>query len=238
MIIRTAYTFALALVVLACSSSEPNVEAPKADRERADDVPRGSDEPYIRKDRDTYYTGWSEGAAFRLEIRAGTTPQSAKVTWTSDDPSSFEVAETTTPTHPESKLIGAAWHWAVVTPKKAGSTTVRARIDGASEAAWRVVVTGFTAEELAAGKVRYEIGGTRENEKPCASCHAKADGRDHSPTLMSWYSDAEILSVVEDAKYPAGEKPEQPLQFEGHRWALTEIEKNGIIGHLRMLPYR
>ena len=84
------------------------------------------------------------------------------------------------------------------------------------------------------------------NRQPCAACHAKADGVDHSPLKMAGFDDPTILTVIQEATYPASATggsttsafaPKGPLtKYPNHRWNLTDPEKDAILAHLRSLP--
>jgi hypothetical protein len=107
------------------------------------------------------------------------------------------------------------------------------------------MVKAYTDEQLAAGKARYETASSDPSRPPCASCHAKPGGVDHSPLKMAGFDDATILGVIQNATYPpspTGQSttsafaPAGPLSFKGHTWNLTDPEKDGILAHLRSLP--
>ena len=62
---------------------------------------------------------------------------------------------------------------------------------------------------------------------------------------MAGFDDPTILGVIQNATYPASATggsttspygPKGPLSFTGHKWNLTDPERDGILAHLRSLP--
>jgi hypothetical protein len=184
------------------------------------------------------HSGFNEHATFRvLFSTSANNPR-----WTVGDTKIATVAPSGPPAGATTAM--KALSYALGTMTSAGETTVIADADGTRLTA-RLVVTPYTDEDLAVGKARYETASTDPARPPCASCHAKAGGVDHSPLKMAGFDDATILGVIQDATYPAsatGQRttsdyaPQGPLTFAGHKWNLTEPEKRGIIAHLRSLP--
>lgn len=184
------------------------------------------------------HSGFNEHATFRaLLTTSATNPR-----WTVADPKIATVAPSGPPSNATASMKSLSY--ALVTMTSAGETTVSAESGGTTLIA-RLVVLPYTDEDVAAGKVRYETDSMDPARKPCASCHAVAGGVDHSPLKMAGFDDPTILGVIQDATYPAaatGQRttsaysPRGPLAFTGHKWNLTELEKRGILAHLRSLP--
>ncbi len=184
------------------------------------------------------HSGFNEHATFRaLFSTSATSPR-----WTVGDPKVASVAPSGPPAGATPSM--KALSYALVTMTSAGETTVIAQ-SGATTLTARLIVTPYTDTDLAVGKARYETASIDPARPPCASCHAKAGGVDHSPLKMAGFDDPTILGVIQDATYPAsttGQRttsdyaPRGPLMFTGHKWNLTDPEKTGILAHLRSLP--
>lgn len=183
------------------------------------------------------YTGHNPNATFRvLFATSAPSPQ-----WAVTDPSIATVA----PSGPPAGATDPQLSYALVTTTKAGETNVTVTGGGITLTS-RLVVKDYSDATLAAGKARYDAGTANDPARvSCASCHAKPDGVDHSPLKLAGFDDATILGVIQDATYPPSPSgravasdyaPKGPLSFTGHKWNLTEPEKDGILAHLRSLP--
>ncbi|MBX3226205.1 MAG: hypothetical protein KIT84_28470 [Labilithrix sp.] len=165
--------------------------------------------------------------------------------WSIDDPSIGTIAPTVPPSIPGVDVSNLKF--ALVTTTKAGETTVHVR-SGDTVLDAQLVVKGYTDEQVVLGKARYDTDATNGAEparKPCADCHTKPEGVDHSPLKMAGFDDPTILGVIQDATYPDGGagssttsafRPSGPLTLTTHKWGLTEPEKDGILAYLRSLP--
>jgi hypothetical protein len=183
------------------------------------------------------HSGFNSAATFRVMFATNERSPS----WVVADPSIATIAPAPAPTI--AGLDERDLSFALVTTTKAGETTVSAISAGTTLTA-RLVVKDYTADQLAVGKARYETASTDPARPPCASCHAKEGGVDHSPLKMAGFDDPTILGVIENATYPASPTgqsttsayaPKGPLKFTGHKWNLTDPEKDGILAHLRSL---
>ena len=184
------------------------------------------------------YSGFNANARFRV-LFATSAPSPR---WTVSD----GAVATIVPSPPPANVSAGAkdLSFALLTTTRAGETTVTATSGGTSVTA-RVVVKGYTDEQLTVGRARYETASTDPTRPACASCHATAGGVDHSALKMAGFEDATILGVIQDATYPpspSGQSttsdyaPKGPLKFTGHKWSLTDPERDGILSHLRSLP--
>jgi hypothetical protein len=162
--------------------------------------------------------------------------------WSVGDASIARVAPAAAPRGTEKGVRDLSY--ALATMTKAGETTVTVR-SGETTLTSKLVVKAYSDADVAAGKARYETGGPEANRVACASCHATADGVDHSPLKMAGFEDAVVLGVIENATYPASTTgravasdyaPKGPLELEAHKWNLSDQERVGVLAHLRSLP--
>jgi hypothetical protein len=162
--------------------------------------------------------------------------------WSVGDSSIATIAPASAPKGTEKGVRDLSY--ALATMTKAGETTVTVR-SGETTLTSKLVVKAYSDADVAAGRARYETGGPEPNRQPCASCHAKPDGVDHSPLKMAGFDDGVILGVIQEATYPPSTTgravasdyaPKGPLSLTTHKWNLTDQEKVGILAHLRSLP--
>jgi hypothetical protein len=187
------------------------------------------------------YTGFNPNAEFRVVYV--TNILEPDLEWTLEDPS-LATLEPTEPPAIEGVDV-TKLRFALVRTKQAGKTTVSVR-SGDTTMKVDLEIRAYTDAELRTGKERYEIGsGGDPARRPCAGCHAKADGVDHSPLRMAGFDDETILGVVQRATYPPSPRgqsttsafaPTGPLSFSGHKWNLRDDERTAILAHLRSLP--
>jgi hypothetical protein len=184
------------------------------------------------------HSGFNANARFRVMF--ATSAQDPR--WAVADPEIATIEPSAPPAVPD--LDARNLRFALVTTTKAGETTVTMTAGGTTLTS-RLVVKAYTDEQLAIGRTRYEAADPDPARAPCASCHAKPGGVDHSPLKMAGFDDATILGVIREATYPesptgqsttSAYAPRGPLKFTGHRWKLTEPETDGILAHLRSLP--
>jgi len=180
----------------------------------------------------TAYTGFDGTNTYKVPVGTNLT----NVTWTIDDPTFADIAAVAAPTGTEFSRFGGTW--AMVTTRKAGTTKITATGGGKTVTA-ALVVTTYTTANLAVGDTRYNTpaDATAAQRASCASCHKLANGADHSPLVLEWYKDDEILSAVTTGVYPAAAGG-YVLQGVNHAWNLTDAEKLGIVPYLRALPPR
>jgi hypothetical protein len=183
------------------------------------------------------YSGFNAKATYRVMFATSAPdPQ-----WTVADPSLATIVPSPPPTVAGTDV--KSLNFALVTTTKPGTSAVR-MTSGSTVLTAQLVVKAYTDEQLVLGKARYETASTDPLRPPCASCHAKPGGVDHSPLKMAGFDDATILGVIQNATYPASPTgqsttsafvPAGPLTFKGHTWNLTDPEKDGILAHLRSL---
>jgi mono/diheme cytochrome c family protein len=95
---------------------------------------------------------------------------------------------------------------------------------GAKSASADVVITAYTAAQYTAGQTKYMAS--------CAGCHSGAGGVDHSPTILEFNPDQELLLAITTGAYSDGYK----LRAPNHAFMLTDAEKGGIVAYIRSLP--
>jgi hypothetical protein len=183
------------------------------------------------------HTGFNANASFKVMF--ATNERNPR--WSVSDPSIATIAPSPAPVI--AGLDTSDLSFALVTTTKAGQTNVTA-MSGATTLTAQLVVKDYTAEQLSIGKARYETASTDPARRPCAECHAKPGGVDHSPLKMAGFDDPTILGVIQQATYPASPTgqsttsvyaPRGPLAFTDHKWNLSDPEKDGILAHLRSL---
>ena len=185
------------------------------------------------------YSGFNPNAQFRALFATS----AAEPMWSVSDAS----IATVVPSKAPAQLKTEGLSFALVTMTRAGETTVvvRSRTDPDAFVTARLVVKAYSDGALTLGKARYDTSPGDPARVACASCHAKPEGVDHSPLKMAGFDDATILGVIQEATYPptptgqavaSDYAPKGPLSFPGHRWNLTDPEKDGILAHLRSLP--
>ncbi len=187
------------------------------------------------------HAGFNPNATFKVMFATGA-PNGQPVEWSVSDPTIATIVPSARPAIPNTDVRNL--QFGLVTVTKAGETDI-VMVSGGRRLTSRLIVRPYTDEQLAAGKARYEAASTDPARPPCASCHAKPDGVDHSPLKMAGFDDATILGVIQEATYPASPtgqattssySPRGPLKFTGHKWNLSGIERDGILAHLRSLP--
>jgi hypothetical protein len=185
------------------------------------------------------HSGFNKTATFKVMF-ATSAPDPE---WSVEDPSIATIAPSDPPV--VNGIDTKNLRFALATMTKGGTTNVIMTAGGTSITS-ELQVKEYTDEQVAIGKTRYEVGTPGDAARPaCASCHQKPGGVDHSPLKMAGFDDPTILGVIQNATYPANATggsttspyaPTGPLSFTGHKWNLTDPEKDGILAHLRSLP--
>lgn len=185
------------------------------------------------------HSGFNSTATFKVMFATS----APNPTWTVDDPSIATIAEAEAPVIKNVNTKGLKF--AVATMTRAGTTTVT-MTSGDTVLTSELDVTSYSNDQLAVGKARYEIGTAGDATRtPCKNCHQQEGGVDHSPLKMAGFDDPTVLGVIQNATYPdvatggsttSAFSPRGPLSFTGHKWNLTDPEKEGILSYLRSLP--
>lgn len=182
-------------------------------------------------------TGFIAGGAQTFQVPLWTDIK-GQLTWTVADPTIADIK----PVDPPSDYLEAKkenpklgdFFFAMLTTKKAGTTKISVS-GGGKTAQSDLTVKEYTTAAYTAGQTRYKTGEGTAERRPCAGCHEKPDGVDHSPTWVSILNDDQVLSGVQTGSVTFGN---QKFELNGgnHKWNLTEEEKTGIVTFLRALP--
>ncbi len=185
---------------------------------------------------DLINTGFTGGAeVFKVPLFTDLT---GTLTWEVADPSLADV----TPVDPPEDYVAAKnaeptkvpdIQFAMLTTKKAGSSKVLVKSAGKTAEAQLTVKT-YTSAAYAVGQARYRTAADGARQ-PCAGCHEKPDGADHSPSWLALFDDDDVLSAIQTGVY-ASDKYE--VNGGNHKWTLTDEEKGGIMAYLRGLAPR
>lgn len=122
----------------------------------------------------------------------------------------------------------------MVTPKKAGAITLVAKSAGRTIEA-TLTVQAYAGAQWMAGKQRYESGGTN-GDPACAQCHAGSAGIDHSPAALASVDDQKVGTVITSGISTSGFPIKESSK--GHRWEVTEEERDALVTYLRGLQPR
>ena len=161
-----------------------------------------------------------------------------EVTWESLDPAVATIAPVARPSDAGPPVEGFREEFAMVTTTGAGTTKIRGTAGGET-IEMDINVTQYTVDQVAAGRQRYNMPANPDEaaRKACASCHALANGVDHSPNWLSPLGDAEILGAIRTGVYEF-EGGRYELRGVNHAFDLTDAEAQGIVPFLRSLPPR
>lgn len=123
----------------------------------------------------------------------------------------------------------------LVTVKRAGKITLKATSGGKSVES-TITVTDYPPGRWQVGKTRYENKGGN-GDPPCAQCHVNGEAIDHSPAALATATDEEIAAVITTGISTAG-FPIKIDRPDGHRWEVSEPERDGLVTYLRGLEPR
>lgn len=173
------------------------------------------------------HTGFDGSHTFKVPV----TSDLVGVTWSVEDPSIATIQKVPIPSDYGNRCdIGS--EWAMVTPKKAGTTRIFAKTADKTATA-TLVVASYDPAIYGAGDRRYNTPDNATAQRPsCASCHKTATGVDHSPFTTAGYADDDIVSAITTGVF---KKSGYHLSV-AHSWNLTDAEKQGIMPYLRALP--
>lgn len=238
--------FALALSLVAATACGGSDAPPTT--ERPDAGPHLDDPESARLWPPVVHTGYDGSSDFRVAVYTDLSHHVAgSPSWTSGDESIVTIAPASEPQQYPRRGV-----WAMLTTQAAGETTVSATIGGYTVTS-DVIVSSYTAAQVAAGDDRYNTTGTGDRQS-CASCHQEEGGVDHSPTEMAYHPDDALLLVITEGRYPdlcvtddgasctcdtegCTREPGYALNV-SHTWNLTEAEAGGIVPYLRSLAPR
>jgi hypothetical protein len=211
------------------ASNGPSNEKPPTDPGEDLEAKDFLDPPVVN----TGFTGGA-GQAFKVPMF---TDMEGTLTWKAADPTMVDIVGITAPadyTEAKSKDPKVpAIQFAMLTTKKAGSTKVTVT-NGTKTFDSDVVIKSYTAAQYTLGQTRYKTGEGTAARQPCAGCHEKPDGADHSPSWIALFDDDDVLGAIQTATYTKDDSKYQ-LNKGNHKWTLTEEEKAGIMAFLRGL---
>lgn len=173
---------------------------------------------------DRAYTGFDGTHAYQLPVSVA--GSASDLTLTASDPSAVDIKPAVN-TNPEAD---PSEKWFLVTTKKAGSVTLTAR-SGGKTAESKLTITAYSTARWDTGNQRYHNG--EGGDPPCAQCHEKAGGPDHSPLTLSPVDDESAKTVI-----TAGIVNNIPIKGVNHKWQATPAELDGLVTYLRALPPR
>lgn len=184
---------------------------------------------------DIINTGFTGGAeVFKVPLFTDLT---GTLTWEIADPTLAEITPVAPPAdyteYKKEEPDAPDLQFAMLTTKKAGTSTVFVS-GGGKKAEAQLVIKAYTSAAYAVGQARYKNAGA-DARQPCAGCHEKPDGADHSPSWLALFDDDDVLSAIQTGVY-AVDKYE--VNGGNHKWNLTEEEKTGIMAYLRGLAPR
>ena len=156
------------------------------------------------------------------------------LTVTADDPSAAEVVpkQLTNPVRPDGTTDNGKYFF--VTVKKPGTITLTASSGGKSVQS-TITVTEYSTARWAAGEARYKNGSG--GEPACTECHVNGQAIDHSPAALATATDEKIAVVITTGISTSG-FPIKINNEPGHRWTVTDEERDGLVTYLRSLEPR
>jgi hypothetical protein len=165
------------------------------------------------------YTGFDGTHDFKVPV---TSELTGTLTWSVSDPALATVTPLAMNQVPMDFQFPGV-QWAMVTAKKAGTGKIQVT-NGTKSATADLIVTAYTAADYTVGQTRYMAG--------CSTCHTGAGGVDHSPTILEFSSDADLITAITTGAYPDGYK----LRAPNHMFMLSDAEKKGIMPYIRAQP--
>ncbi len=173
---------------------------------------------------DRAYTGFDGTHSYQLAVSVAGAASDLKLA--ASDPSAVDIKAAVN-TNPEADPSEV---WFLVTAKKAGSVTLTAT-SGGKTAESKLTIASYSTARWDTGNQRYHNG--EGGDPPCAQCHEKAGGPDHSPLTLSPVDDESAKTVI-----TAGIVNNIPIKGVNHKWQATPAELDGLVTYLRALPPR
>lgn len=178
------------------------------------------------------YSGFDGEHTFKVPIAVYDSADDLTVTAT--DPSAVTIAPVrlAEPTGEDGVMDNGKYF--LVTVKEAGTITLEAESGGRTAGA-KIDVTAYPPGRWADGETRYMNGGG--GEPPCAKCHAGGRAVDHSPAALATATDEKVAIVITTGISTHG----FPILIDGkpgHKWTVTEAERDGLVTYLRALEPR
>ncbi len=179
------------------------------------------------------YSGYDGEHTYKVPLAVYDSADDLEVTAT--DSSSVEIVPTAleNPERNDGTIDNGKYF--MVTVKRPGTITLKASSGGKTAEA-TINVTEYTSARWQTGKTRYENGGAN-GEPPCVQCHVNGEAIDHSPAALATATDEEVAAVITTGISTAG----FPIRVDhpsGHRWTVTDAEREGLVTYLRSLEPR
>ncbi len=178
------------------------------------------------------YSGFDGTHDFVVPVAVYDSGDDLKVT--ASDPSAVEIVpkKLTNPVRPDGTTDNGKYFF--VNVKKAGTVTLIASSNGKT-AESTITVTEYSTARWAAGEARYKNGSG--GEPACTDCHVNGEAIDHSPAALATATDEKIAVVITTGISTSG----FPIKIDnepGHKWTVTEEERDGLVTYLRSLEPR
>jgi hypothetical protein len=243
-----AVLVASAASAVACSSSPAGSPAGDDDESGASD---GEKDAGFTRDGSTYdsspspdsglgelrfqpsvsYSGYDGAHTFQVPVAVYDGASDLSVT--ADDPSSVAIAPAALKNPVNQDGVTDNGKYFLVTVKKAGTLTLTAT-SGGETATTTIHVAAYDAARWQAGETRYTNGSA--SDPPCTDCHVNGQAIDHSPAALATADDEKVATTITTGISPFG-FPIQGVEG-GHKWTVTEDEKDGLVTYLRALTPR
>ncbi len=178
------------------------------------------------------YSGFDGVHTYKVPVAVYDAADDLKVTAT--DPSSVAIApvKLAQPTRPDGTHDNGRYF--MITVKKAGTITLVAESQG-KKAEASITAAQYTPSRWSGGEARYTSAGSN-GDPPCTQCHAGSAGIDHSPASMASATDQALGTVITTGISTAGFPIKEDTK--GHRWEVTDDERDGLVTYLRGLEPR
>jgi mono/diheme cytochrome c family protein len=235
------------LVLFGCTTSQPTIredepapteDSPKPGTQKSDDGKFDSTPSpdaglgVMSFSPDAVHSGFDGEHAFKVPIAVYDAADDLVVS--AKDPSAATVASVKLMKPVVDGVLDNGKYF-LVTPTKAGDIVLVATSKGRTTEA-TLSVTAYTTAQWAAGKLRYENAGT-SGEPACTQCHAGSAGIDHSPAALASVDDQTVGTVITSGISTSG-FPIKESSGKGHRWVVTDEERNALVTYLRGLEPR
>jgi hypothetical protein len=227
--------FAAYASVFACSSSEPSQTARPAKANDAGFDTKPSPESglgVLTFMPRTSFSGFDGTHTFTVPVAVYDSAEDLELV--ASDSSAVDIApkRLAAPVRSDGTIDNGKYFF--VTVKKAGTTKLTARSNGAT-AETTLTVTPYATGVWEAGESRYKSG--RGADPPCTTCHVDGQAIDHSPAALATSTDEEIAIVITTGISTSG----FPIKIDGepgHQWTVTDAERDGLVTYLRSLAPR
>jgi hypothetical protein len=200
----------------------------------SEDAPALSDAAAVHPAK--LFTGFDDGSAeYKVPASLVGASDSTTVRWTIAD-TSLATVDTEQPS-PGEKATTRMSHHAIVKTKKAGTTTLRATVEGKTFDV-PLTITQYAPGARELGNDLYQTNrasmpGGEPGTKAlgCIDCHGAHGTARHSPSEIGGFDDAAILKTI-----ATGVKPDGGTANNGnHKFVLDMTEQQGILARLRSL---